>query len=339
MIIRYQQSTMERRVIMLFLTNRTPEQSARSEIGRKISFDYDNTAVSQFLYFCERESVDDYNEIGSQHFFQKLKDIPSKKIQLLFYIHGFNNNMEPDVFENTETLQALFNDISDELVHVVPIIWPCDDDAAIAFLDDYWDDQDAADASGPAISRLLGKFDSWRKQKEQQDIVCLRRINVLAHSMGNRVLEKSLSYWAENHSSGNMPQLFRNVFMVAADVKNETLEENEPGRYIVDACRNLIVYYANDDFAMPASKVANIKNKTLSRRMGMTGPESLEKLPKSVYEVDCDDFNNGFDAKGHTYFLRDENNVVSPIIKHMADAIDGGRVKPADRSIVLPKPE
>ncbi|CAH0528866.1 alpha/beta hydrolase [Vibrio hippocampi] len=321
---------------MLFITNRTPKQSARSKKNRKLSFNYDTTAVSQYLYFCERNDKNDYTEIMNVEFFQRLKTLP-EKTQLLFYIHGFNNNMEPDIFENAKKLQSLINEKSQDLVYVVPIIWPCDDDSAIAFIDDYWDDQDAADASGPAFARLLGKFDTWRRDTKQQEVPCLKRINILAHSMGNRVLNNALNDWAKKYCSGNMPQLFRNVFMIAADVENEILEKNQSGRYIVDSCRNLVVYYANDDLAMPASKLVNLKNKTVSRRMGMTGPEQLSILPKKVYEVDCDDFNNDYDLKGHTYFLSDKDGNVSPIIEHMTGAIKSGRVSPKERSYVLKK--
>ncbi|WP_394200566.1 alpha/beta hydrolase [Shewanella waksmanii] len=154
--------------------------------------------------------------------------------------------------------------------------------------------------------------------------------------MGNRVLKNALQHWAQKHSAGNMPQLFRNTFMIAADVRNEVLEQDQPGRYIVDSSRNILVYFANDDLSMPASKLANIRNKTLSRRLGMTGPEKLSRLPKKVYEIDCDDFNNRLDLKGHSYFLTNKSGtVVSPIIKHMADAIDGGRVKPNVPSLEL----
>lgn len=319
---------------MLFITNRTPKQSAKSKKNRKLSFNYDNTAVSQFLYFCERSAKDDYIEIKSDAFFERLKGL-HENTQLLFYIHGFNNNMEPDVFENAQILQELFDQEQENLVYVVPIIWPCDDDSALAFIDDYWDDQDAADASGPAFARLLGKFDSWRRKEQQQRIPCLKRINVLAHSMGNRVLKNALNDWVVKHSSGNMPLFFRNVFMIAADVENEALEKSEPGRHIVSSARNVVVYYANDDLAMPASKLANVKNKTVSRRLGMTGPEDMSKLPKNVYEVDCDDFNNDFDLKGHSYFLKDKEGATSPIIKHMSIAIDTGRVSPAQRSEIL----
>lgn len=325
---------------MLFATNRTPTQSAKSKKGRKISFSMQNTSVRQDMYFCRRDGVDDYVELGSKAFFQNLKDL-NDKTQILFYIHGFNNIGESEVFPNAEVLQGMFDELSPGLVYVVPLIWPCDDDSAAAFMDDYWDDQRASRASGDSFARMLGLFDDWRKEEAAKPDPCTRRMNVLAHSMGNRVLRNAISSWVKYDMGGNMPQLFRNVFMVAADVVNHTLEHKEKGRYIPDSARNVVVYYANDDLAMPASKVANLKNMTVSRRLGMTGPESLSrrKLARNVFEVDCDDFNNSWgDIKGHTYFLRDRQGEISPVILHMKAAIDGGRVTPDDRHIVLKKP-
>ena len=325
---------------MLFATNRIPTQSPKSKKGRKISFSLQNTGVSQDMYFCRRDGVDDYVEICSQAFFQTLKDL-SEDTQILFYIHGFNNTGEREIFPNAEVLQGMFDEISPGLVHVVPLIWPCDDDSAVAFIDDYWDDQRASRASGESFARMLGLFDKWRKQEAEKPNPCIRRINVLAHSMGNRVLRNALSTWANDNHSGNVPQLFRNVFMAAADVVNQTLERTQKGACIVNSARNVLVYYANDDLAMPASKLANLKNLTVSRRLGMTGPESMSerKLDRSVYEVDCDDFNNSWgDRKGHTYFLRNKQGAISPVINHMKDAILNGRVSPSERSYRLVKP-
>ena len=325
---------------MLFATNRTPTQSAKSKKGRKISFSMQNTSVSQDMYFCRRDGVNDYIEIGNKAFFQQLKEL-NGNTQILLYIHGFNNTGEPEVFPNAEVLQGMFDEISPGLVHVVPLIWPCDDDSAPAYIDDYWDDQRASRASGGAFARMLGLFDNWRKEEAAKINPCTRRMNVLAHSMGNRVLRNAIDSWANDDKCGNMPKLFRNVFMVAADVVNQTLERNEKGRYIPHSARNVVIYYANDDLAMPASKIANLKNMTVSRRLGMTGPESMSdnKLDKNVFEVDCDDFNNSWgDKKGHTYFLRNKHNKISPVIYHMKDAILGGRVKPATRSHKLDKP-
>ena len=324
---------------MLFATNRTPSQSAKSKKGRKISFSMQNTSVRQDMYFCRRDGVNDYIEIGNKVFFQELKELDAKT-QILFYIHGFNNLGESDIFPNAEIMQDMFDKRNPGLVYVVPLIWPCDDDSAIAFMDDYWDDQRASRASGDSFSRMLGLFDNWRKEEATKANPCTRRMNVLAHSMGNRVLRNAISSWVKFDMAGNMPQLFRNVFMVAADVVNHTLEYKEKGCYIPDSARNVIVYYANDDLAMPASKIANLKNMTVSRRLGMTGPESMseKRLAKNVYEVDCDNFNNSWgDEKGHTYFLRNSRGKISPVILHMIAAIDGGRVTPPKRRHVLEK--
>ncbi len=321
---------------MLFVTNRSPRQSVRFRKNRPLSFDLQNTDVSRYIYFCERHAVDEYTEVGSADFFQRLKTSIGPDTQLLLYIHGFNNNMEDHIFRNAATLQALLDNEAPQQVLVVPLIWPCDDDSIIAIADDYWDDRRAADASANGFARLLGKFDSWRHQQAQQEDPCYRRINVLAHSMGNRVLRGALSEWAIKESGGQMPSLFRNVFMAAPDIKNESLEKGRDGQFITDSARNVFVYYAFDDFAMPASKVANVGEKTLSRRLGMTGPEDLEKTPRNVHEIDCSSFNNRFDSPvGHGYFLQDGNGVTSPVLHHMVHAITHGRPATPDRSISL----
>jgi esterase/lipase superfamily enzyme len=324
---------------MLFATNRLPVQSAESEHNRKITFDLQNTTASQNMYFCERHGADDYTELGNVAFFKRLKALPDKT-QILFYIHGFNNTAEKEIFPTAKRLQELFDQEGGQgLVYVVPLVWPCDDDSIVQFIDDYWDDQRAADMSGMAFARMLGKFDAWRRSDENQKSPCLKRINILSHSMGNRVLRNALKHWVNDDAQGQMPQIYRNIFMAAADVVNHTLERGEEGQFIPDAARNVVVYYANDDFAMPASKVANLKSKTVSRRLGMTGPEDIKNVPKNVYEVDCDDFNNSFNKPiGHSYFLEDDKGVVSPVLKHMVAAVKTGRVSPDDRSYVLKKP-
>jgi esterase/lipase superfamily enzyme len=325
---------------MLFATNRMPRQSARSRRNRKLTFDNQNTTVSQNMFFCRRDSAGDYTEIMSEAFFDELKKLQGKT-RVLLYIQGFNNNMESEIFPNAEKLQRAMDDVGGEgLVHVVPLIWPCDDDSPLAFIDDYWDDQDAADNSGTAFARALGMFDDWRRREAESESPCTRRISILAHSMGNRVLQNALNHWAGNINNGTMPQMFTNIFMVAADVVNEALEEGKSGQYIVHAARNVVVYYANDDLAMPASKLANTKNKTVSRRMGMTGPENIGKLPRKVYEVDCDNFNNTLDPpKGHSYFLYGpDGETVSPVIGHMVSALTNGRVEPDQQHHELPRP-
>ena len=314
---------------MLFVTNRFPKQSIETEPGRAFDFDLNNNAASNSVFFCERTGRGKYTEIGSIEFMQRLKH--SRYRQILAYVHGFSNLPEV-VFDGAAEFQSLCNKAKKDEVLVIPIVWPCDNDLGI--VKDYWDDQKAADQSAFSFARVLEKFLAWRSSEDYnpRDDPCLKRINVLAHSMGNRVLRGTLAAWNKYDLANGVPLIFRNTFMVAADVVNESLHEGEAGELICHASRNVVVYHASDDLALRASKVSNLKNKVASRRLGHTGPEDMDKTPRNVYRVDCDDVNNTYDKpKGHSYF-RSGSRKGTPgrVFKHIFECLLSGRVFPED---------
>jgi esterase/lipase superfamily enzyme len=316
---------------VLFITNRQPRQSTRTRINRKIDFDLKKNAPANDLYYCRRNAEGDYTEIGSAALLQSLKDSNCK--QLLFFIHGFSNLPEPDIFPRVEKLQQLLDDKEPELALVIPLIWPCDNDLGI--VQDYWDDQKSADASAQSFARLLNRFLDWRDQ-QPEEAPCLKRINVLAHSMGNRVYRQTLRAWNKYDLPGGVPLLFRNSFLMAADVVNETLEKGHTGELISHASRNVSVYFASDDLALRSSKVSNLKNKIASRRLGHTGPENIHKVNSNVYSIDCDNYNTQYDSpKGHSYFLNDENGMPGKVFEHIYDSIKHGRIDIDDRKFRL----
>jgi len=307
---------------MLFITNRALVEGPISSPGRSISFHLDDNSVQQSVYYCHRQSNDKYVELGSADFLQHLKD--SKAEQVLLFIHGYSNLPERDIFPRAAKLQKLFNKKKKDLVEVVPVLWPCDNDHGI--IKDYWDDQKAADLSGFSFARVLQRFEVWRSADANKELPCLKRINVLAHSMGNRVLRESLRLWGKYDRQYRIPMLFRNTFLVAADLVNESLHRGEPGQFICDASRNVIVYYASDDLALRASKISNLKNAVASRRLGHTGPEDMRLVPINVYSVDCDDHNTEVDKKGHTYFLENKKGLPGPVFEDIFRAVQLGRV-------------
>jgi esterase/lipase superfamily enzyme len=214
----------------------------------------------------------------------------------------------------------------------VPVIWPCDNDLGIS--KDYWDDQKAADSSATSFSRALCRFIEWRESDRNDPDIdpCLKRINVLAHSMGNRVLRETLAYWDRYDLADGVPMIFRNTFLVAADIENESIHREHKGALICDASRNVVVYYASDDMALRSSKAANLKNKIASRRLGHSGPENMELTPNNVYVVDCDDVNNAYDRpKGHSYFRSGRKKGEPGVVfNHIFDCLQTGRVFPED---------
>lgn len=331
---------------MLFVTNRVLEQGLTPlpdpgvdiRLTRSINFTLENNQAEQSFYCCRRISPFNYIEIGSGNFFDEIKAIDAD--QLLFFIHGFSTQPE-DAFNQAQQLQDLLDALyqvtrrgSDQSpkIAVIPIIWPCDN--KFGKVRDYFDDQKSADASAFAYMRLMQKFLDWREENSTLENPCFKRANVLAFSMGNRVLRGTLHLSAKYYPQHSLGLLFRNVFMTAADVVNETLEPGKPGGVIPLVSRNVVVYYAADDLALRASKVANVNY--ASRRLGHTGPEDIARVSKNVYAIDCDDFNSRYDRAGHTYFLEDPaTGDAGLLLRHAWECMRTGRV-PVDPARARP---
>lgn len=316
---------------MLFVTNRvlkegpTPVNTDGSfALPRSISFALSNNQAEQSVYFCQRNAQNDYVEIGSQAFFSELKAANFQ--QILLFLHGFNSLPEPSVFPKVEELQALFEQKEAGYILVVPLIWPSDNDFGV--VKDYFDDQKAADASDFAFMRLFEKFLEWREDNSTLEDPCLKRINVLAHSLGNRVLRGALNRAVQYYQMRGVPLIFRNTFMAAADLFNEVLEPSQEGQFIPQSARNVVVYHAADDFALRSSKVANgIGNSISFPRLGHTGPEWIDRVARNVYALDCADFNNKYDPPlGHGYFDKAEDGSPGLLFDHMWECIMTGRV-------------
>jgi esterase/lipase superfamily enzyme len=300
---------------VLFVTNRALAEGPRSAPGRRVHFDLADNEPRASLFFCERFAENHYVELGARSFFARLRQSPRR--QVLLFVHGFNVQPEGSAFPTALRLQAGLDRLLGREAEVVPVIWPCDDDFGLVL--DYFDDQDAAEISGFAFSRAIGKF---LADRDAGDTQCLKHVNILAHSMGNRLLRSALARWAETR--GAVPALFRSIFMVAADVANETLERDRPGWAITRAARNVVVYHAADDFALRTSKVANVANRVLSRRLGHTGPENPERTPRNVFAVDCDEVNNRYDRLGHSYFLDAPDGRPGAVLQHIAATLAAG---------------
>jgi esterase/lipase superfamily enzyme len=306
-----------------------PTLNTEPDLNKAFVFDLENNASNRAFFCCRRLKKDGHEEIGSQELLSAIK--ASKYRQILIYIHGFSNLPEA-VFRDVNEFQSLCNRKKDKEVLVIPVIWPCDND--IGIIKDYWDDQKAADQSAFAFARMLQKFMQWRNSLEYNaaDDPCLKRISVLAHSMGNRVLRQTLSNWRKYDQPQGLPLMFRNTFLVAADILNESLHKGQPGELVSHASRNVVVYYASDDLALRASKVSNLKNAEASRRLGHSGPEDMALTPKNVYAIDCDEVNTLYDPlKGHSYFRSGRKKGVPGVVfDHIFATLLTGRVFPSD---------
>ncbi|MBN8439513.1 MAG: alpha/beta hydrolase [Candidatus Accumulibacter sp.] len=327
---------------MLFITNRVPDEGVVSTVGRRVRFDDRKSDASNSLFYCESipdENVRDegFVEIMSDDFLKELKGI--KKESILLYVHGYNN-VPSSAIGKGHLLQRLLDKEDPHAVEVVTVVWPCIEDTDTP-LKKYWGDQDAADMSGIVFARVLSRFMAWQQETAQRDTRCLKRLNILAHSMGNRVAMNTLYYWATNFGNDGVPFMFRNAFLIAADIPSNALEDDQPGRFISSASRNVSVYYAGDDKRMRESVAANAFRGITTSRLGDNGPDRPERTRGNVYRIDCDRFNHDLDHKaGHSYFLTDNRDAdakaalvggeitgnSSPILPHLLQSIKSGKV-------------
>lgn len=318
---------------MYFITNRAFKQSFRSKVNRRVDFDLNQNAPSNSAYFCRKNRGDDFVEIGCNNFMGELKESPAR--QLLFLLHGSCQLPETDIFPLAARLQELFEGKEKHLLLVVPVIWPCDNDFGV--VRDHWDDRKSAAASAFAFARVLEMFMRWRKE-QPDDELCLKRFNVLAHSLGSRVLLETLRVWKCFDMVRGVPLIFTNTFLVAPDLDSTCLERGASGEHICHASRNVTVYYAADDLVLRDGKNSNMMHRSLSRRLGITGPEDIDRIQANVYTVDCDNYNTLYDPPlGHTYFLDERQGRPGRVFEHIYQSVKTTRVDtgPGIRQMVL----
>jgi esterase/lipase superfamily enzyme len=327
----------------VFVTNRRLNEGATPKdpnlLPRKVTFNLTDLQPQQHLHFCDRLDNGEIYEVGSDAFFGNLKI--SQYEQLFFYIHGFN--VPPtSALDGAKRFQQIFDKNALDKFGVVPIVWACEI-SATNIGERYMDDRTRADGSGVAFARFLLMFLDWRDKNSTLITPCIKKVNILAHSMGNRVLRQTFIELHKQYGYEAVPRIFNNIFMVAADLANETLEKGEDGELLPGSCRNLCVYFANDDLALSTSKVVNTATvrRQPGSRIGHTGTQNLSLCPKNVYEFDCSDFNTKFDPPlGHGYLWTNPTvpTEISPVLTHMFNTMINGRpaLRNGNRVTILP---
>ena len=193
-----------------------------------------------------------------------------QKKSILFFIHGYNNDVE-DVINTADEIEKLYE------VIVVPFTWPANGGGAISGTASYLSDKGDARVSSGALNRTVGKIrqlhlmltaarknqllerakkkhadnrqaaQSYFVQLVEKD--CPVTLNLLCHSMGNYVFKNTLKT-GDNTTSG---LVFDNICLVAADVNNAN-HAQWVGQ--LDARKRIYVVINENDYAL---RVARIK--------------------------------------------------------------------------------
>ena len=257
--------------------------------------------------------------LTSQEEFTALLAKEAEDKELLFFIHGFSVQAQ-DMVTSTDNMQTNCNASAEpKKVLVVPVDWACTDpeglvgktplkfpieklETLIEKAETYYPDQNSSEIAGKALWKL---FSSLKKEGPNSQ----HTLNVIAHSMGNRVLRcmgqeavKDDNFWTEKclmqgksllkaapEDLQDNENLFENIFFVSADIPESVFDEPDGRPHVEQAehalqsgvaalavmTKRMHVLHANGgDQALNASFVLNTEKWKGRARLGARGPWS-----------------------------------------------------------------
>lgn len=253
-----------------------------------------NMAAGSYKVFSELHSV--------------MKHKEAHKSDVLFFIHGFKSDLD----NGLETVRRLHKEYVENpdspIEHIVLFTWP-----AKSKLFQYRDDARDARISGYALGRglqlLANFFDQYFISDNE---FCNQRIHLMAHSMGNQVLE---AMFAElNYAGTRIPDLFKETLLVCSDIDYDALESPRPLNNLIDICQRIHIYYHDNDRALMVSE----KSKNAIRRLGRWGMKNTTIIPDMVFEADVStitDDDGLINEVAHHWYYYNSATVVNDIIQ------------------------
>lgn len=241
---------------------------------------------------------------GQTRFLTDLDDalIDRNSYSLLLFVHGFNTPFEDALIRSAQLSTDLSRrDVFDVGVPVL-FSWPS---AGKVSLGDYQGDRDRSLASAPYLEQFLDIL---------TDNADVDRINIVAHSMGNRVLTQALEDFAADYveAHGDRGIEFR-IILVAADVDREIFDATTGILDNMEA--NITIYTSDADKALQVSNVVNQK-----MRLGDTDTNRPYIRENEYYQtVDATGVATELFGLGHNYYS-DNPFILGDMLCAMAEA-------------------
>jgi esterase/lipase superfamily enzyme len=217
----------------------------------------------------------DKSKLGSKAIFDEVRAEMLAKGDALIMVHGYNYTFREAAARAAQMQQWLAAGGKDMVMMLFS--WPSG--GAGVGIRTYHDDRKRAEASGLAFGRAILKATDFIRNTPRQER-CTGRIHLLCHSMGNWALRGAVQAM-RTYVGNNIPPLFDEVVLIAADEDDDTLQVNHKVAPILRGCRRTTVYYNHQDLALKASDYA-MGNPD---RLGRSGPDPEMPVPGKVAVV------------------------------------------------------
>jgi esterase/lipase superfamily enzyme len=208
-----------------------------------------------------------------------------------FFVHGFNNSWPGEAARYQEICDAFFSG-PDSLGECILYDWPSLG-SALGYIPDREHARDCANDLADVLSAL---YEYMRSQQmaasEDPSTACKAKISVIAHSMGNYVLQKAMAVLWTRKNQPLLMSLINQLLMVAADVDNDLFKSGEvveqsDGDAIANLTYRITALYSGKDSVLGLS--AGLKHFG-KRRLGRSGIDHDFPVPDNVWDVDCSRF-------------------------------------------------
>ena len=227
--------------------------------------------ASQFWLMSDRASFWDDEKISNHTEFmhgsnlQKatLSSKETKGKNVLLLVHGYNNDPEEalttyrliNIHLSSFARQPKLYDL------IIGYLWPGDDSPL-----EYYD-----------AKRHASKLASTMRSHLEFLAASAARVDVLAHSMGNRLMLEALNYYSNADK-----KIIQQFYSFAAAVDNESIEIDEKYYPATLNCEKMFVFYSKRDDVLKWYYGLAEWDKAL----GYEGVENLKKLPENVQLID-----------------------------------------------------
>ncbi|MEL6861301.1 MAG: alpha/beta hydrolase [Pseudomonadota bacterium] len=230
---------------------------------------------------------------------------------ILLFVHGFNVKFDEALVRTAQ----LSNDLSrnDAYDVGIPVLysWPS---AGEVSLETYQGDRDRSIDSAEHLEAFLDLI------TEDIDV---QRINIIAHSMGNRLLTKALEDYASDYLvQHDRDDLEFRILLVAADVERDVFDEANGVFDNLDA--NVTIYTSDTDRALHVSEIVNQK-----ARLGDTDTDKpYIRTAQNYQTIDATAVTTELFGIGHNYYSDNPT-----ILWDMMCTI--GETRPQDRALEI----
>jgi esterase/lipase superfamily enzyme len=228
-------------------------------------------------------------KLGSARLFEELRQhLRQEDRDVIVYLHGFANSFENSL-QRAASLEELYNRGGEQKQEDQEVILAARRDGTVP---------------NPA------------------DLVqCVRRLHLLAHSMGNRALRHAVHKFIEL-SGGRVPRVFDCAFLMAADEDHDALQFPQKLKPLDALANRIFVYHAAKDVALAVSD----RTKGNSARLGADGPQNFDLTSERVMALDCRDISKTTTAHGRHQYYRLRPEALADVQATLADEPQIGRL-------------